>query len=89
MQKSTKISKNSVISASEIGQFQYCSVSWYLQKKGYKPDSDFIDKGLKKHQDLGRIIDKTNINVKKSNYLALAGYILLILAIIILFFEVI
>ena len=89
MQKTDQMSKNSVISASEIGQFQYCSVSWYLQKKGYKPDTAFMDLGLKKHQDLGKIIDKTNIKVKKSNYLALTGYILMALAIIVLLFEVI
>ncbi len=67
--------KNSVISASEIGQYEYCSVAWFLQKKGYKPESVFLEKGLEKHKELGSTINKTERNLKKSSIFAITGYL--------------
>lgn len=46
-----------ILKASEIAQFSYCSVAWYLQKKGYKPESPLLDRGLQKHIYLGDQID--------------------------------
>jgi len=78
-----------VINASEIGQFKYCSVAWYLQKIGHKPNSEFINQGILKHKKLGETIENTKIDLRKSNLLNLIGYILVIIAIFILFFEVV
>jgi hypothetical protein len=78
-----------VIRASEIGQYHYCSISWYLQKLGYKPKSQFLEIGSKKHEKLGNIIKHTQRNMIKSKILAAIGYLLLILIILILIFEVI
>lgn len=78
-----------VINASEIGEFQYCSISWFLKKQGYKPESDFIDQGIIKHKKLGETIDITRRNLKKSRLLNLLGFILLALGFFILVFEVI
>jgi hypothetical protein len=78
-----------VISASEIGQFCYCSISWYLQQCGYKPDSSNLEIGIKKHKDLGRLIETTTKNSKKSKFFAAIGYIILIIGILIIIFEVI
>jgi hypothetical protein len=64
-------------------------MSWYLQKCGYEPKSAFIDSGSKKHVELGRAIDKYEVNVKKSNKLKFVGYFLLFLAVIILLIEVV
>jgi hypothetical protein len=80
---------NSVISASEIGQYNYCSAAWYLQKMGYKPDSPFLEIGSQKHSDLGKIIDKTGHEKKKSNILMITGFILFVISIILLIIEVI
>lgn len=81
-------SNSKVINASEIGQFNYCSISWYLQKKGYKPESFHMDQGILEHKKLGETIDNTEKDLRKSKFFMIAGNILLIIAIIIFVFEV-
>jgi hypothetical protein len=55
-----------VLKASEIGQFIYCPVAWYLQRQGYKVESPVLDRGLEKHVDLGEQIDSITESEKKS-----------------------
>ena len=81
--------KNNVITASEIGQYEYCSNAWFLQKKGYKPESIYLKRGVDKHKELGNTINKTEKSLKKSNVFATIGYLLLGLAFLIILFEVI
>jgi len=88
-EKQRNLSKSDIISASEIGQYHYCSIAWHLQKSGYEPKSVLLEEGIKKHIQLGNIIDETEINIKKSRVFALIGYILLVIAIFIFLFEVI
>ncbi len=78
-----------VIKASEIGQYCYCSISWYLQKCGYKPKSPMLELGIKKHKDLGKIIESTQKSSKKSKIFTIAGYSFLIIGLLIILFEVI
>ena len=78
-----------VIKASEMGQYCYCSISWYLQKCGYKPKSPMLEIGIKKHKDLGKIIESTQKSSKKSKAFAIAGYSILIIGLLIFLFEVI
>ena len=73
-----KFNSNETISASEIGQFQYCSMSWYLQKCGFEPKSPFIEMGTRKHIELGKSIDKYETTLKKSNFLRFIGYMLIL-----------
>ena len=88
MKNEGKIDKNTVISASEIGQYCYCSVSWNLQRQGLKPDSEMLEIGKKKHDELGQLINKTQRKMIKSKILAIIGYILLFFSILIFIFEV-
>jgi len=88
-EKKSTFKSTDTINASEIGQFSFCSVSWYLQKCGYKPKSDFIDIGSKKHIDLGRAIDRYETNMKKSNFFKYFGYLLVFIGCLIFLFEVI
>ena len=83
-----KLDKNNVISASEIGQYCYCSISWYLQKQGFKPNSEFLDLGQEKHNELGRIIKNAERKMLKSRIIGVIGYIFLFFSILILIFEV-
>ena len=76
--------KDFIITASEIGQYNYCSVAWYLQKKGYEPNTPFLEIGTIKHRDLGTIIDKTYHEQKKSNMLVILGLVLYIISIILI-----
>ena len=87
--KQNRFKGTEIINASEIGQYHYCSMAWYLQKCGYEPKSPLLDVGIKKHTELGEIIDYTQINIKKSRVLAIVGYLLLIIAVLVVLFEVI
>lgn len=74
--------KKQMISASEIGQFHFCPISWYLQKQGFAPASSLLTKGKKTHQYLGSILVKTEKTKKKIVILRLIGFVLLLIAII-------
>ncbi len=86
--KKEDIRKSNVINASEIGQFHYCSISWYLQKLGYKPDSKVFIKGNMKHEKLGEAIDKSKDKKSLANIVLLIGILFLILSFLIMIFEV-
>ena len=87
--RQTSFKDTDIISASEIGQYHYCPIAWYLQKCGYEPKSPILDIGAKKHVELGRIMNHTQTNIRRSRSFAIAGYLLLILGILILLFGVI
>lgn len=76
------------ISASEIGQFHFCPISWYLQKQGFVPASSLLKRGKKTHQYLGSILLKTEKTKKRIILLRLLGLVFLFIAIIILVLEV-
>ena len=46
-------STSSIIRASDIGQYCFCSIAWYLQKMGHRPDSEAIKRGTQEHHKLG------------------------------------
>jgi len=75
-----------IISASEIGQFKYCSAAWHLKKMGYEPASPLLEVGTKKHDDLGRILEKTEKNSQKSNIFAVLGFVFLAITVLIIVF---
>jgi len=87
--KQTSFKGTDIISASEIGQYHYCSVGWYLQKCGYEPQSALLERGAQKHVELGKILDHTQKGLKRSRLLALAGYLLLIATAIVILVGVI
>lgn len=89
IKKQACLGESDIIKASEIGQYHYCSISWYLQKCGYKPKSLMLDIGIKRHMELGKTIDNTQLKIKKYKLLAITGYILLIFGFLIFLFEVI
>ena len=76
--------KSEIINASEIGQYFFCPVAWYLKRCGYRPKSYFIEKGNNKHKEIGKILYQTQLYSKKHRILDLLGYILIIIAIIII-----
>jgi len=81
--------KNDVICASEISQFEYCSIGWYLQRCGYSPDSPSLDAGKKTHVNLGRTIDSIQEEMKRSKRYSLVGYFLFFVACFFIIFKVI
>ncbi|MCX6666072.1 MAG: hypothetical protein NT038_08475 [Euryarchaeota archaeon] len=81
--------RNNVIRASEINQYTYCSVSWFLQKKGYEPQSPALETGKNTHKHLGVTIDSLEKEQHKSQRLSLIGYLLIAVIVIIILIEVI
>lgn len=88
MRNEIKSERNIVLSASEIGQYCYCSIAWFLQKQGFKPDLELLKIGEKKHNDLGNLIKEIEVKMVKLKILELIGYIVLFFSIILLTFEV-
>lgn len=78
-----------MLNASEIGQFRYCSVSWFLQRCGFKPESKSLELGEKKHFMLGETIDRVEESKNKISQLRTVAYILLFLGFLFFFFEVV
>ncbi|UCB58528.1 MAG: hypothetical protein JSV67_07975 [Thermoplasmatales archaeon] len=78
-----------IISASEIGQYYFCSNSWFLQKNGYIPISKKLDTGNRKHEELGIIIHILEKQMKKARLITLTAYVLFFISIIILLIGVI
>ncbi len=66
-------SRKPILKASEIGQFIYCPVAWYLQRQGYKVESPALDRGLEKHVDLGEQIDTITEGEKESRLFFYVG----------------
>ena len=87
--KQASLKRNDVINASEIGQYAYCSVAWFLQRCGHEPDSPLLEVGKKIHIDLGNTIDDIQVEMRRSRMFARIGYLLLIVAIIVFLFEVV
>jgi hypothetical protein len=89
MEKERKIRSSDVIRASEIGQYIYCSKSWYLQRCGYAPDSPMLEVGKKAHVDLGKTINSIQNEIGLSKRFAVIGYLFLLFAILVILYGVI
>ncbi len=76
-----------MINASELGQYNYCSIAWYLQRCGLEPKSEALDVGKRKHVKLGENIDKVERQENHSYLLKIVGYFLLFLGFLLIFFE--
>ena len=87
--KKNTLKKNLILTASGIGQYQFCSVSWYLQKCGYKPESSKLKIGKIKHKKLGKIIINNERKYKTSKILKYISYFLIILSFLLIISEVI
>jgi len=89
MGKTGKYQNNDVISASEISQYAYCSYSWFLQRRGYKAQSPFLEPGKKTHITLGEKIDGFQTRMWYARWYAILGFIALCIGFLFLLFEVI
>jgi hypothetical protein len=89
MGKQTSLKRSDIISASEIGQYIYCSIAWHLQRCGHEPISPLLEVGKKVHVDLGKMMDNIQDEIGSSRRFALIGYLFLIFAIIIIIYGVV
>lgn len=74
-----------IIKASEVAQFCYCSVAWYLQRKGYQPESPSLEFGIETHKNLGTQIETISKREKGSKWLQWLGVCALVFAFLSLF----
>jgi len=89
MKQEKPLNRNEIISASEIGQYTYCSISWYLYRCGYESISPSLEFGKKTHVYLGNTIDNIEYEIKNSRWFAVIGYLLLVAAIIFIIYGAI
>jgi len=47
------LSRSNIITASEIGQYAYCPVSWYLKRSGAPMESPGLVRGIAEHERAG------------------------------------
>ncbi|MFA5102952.1 MAG: hypothetical protein WC525_07325 [Candidatus Thermoplasmatota archaeon] len=83
------LKKTDVISASEIGQYSYCSTAWMLQRCGNEPESPSLASGKQIHTTLGDTIDGFEATIRSARWIAVLGSLVLCLAILLLLIEVI
>jgi|GEM_PF-576455 len=83
-----------LFSASEIGQFTFCSVSWSLKRQGYKGSSSkkLLKKkshGMKIHDAIGKRTHINRLLLRLSFYLLLSGIVLLFVFVVVNWFGLI
>ncbi|VVB70186.1 Uncharacterised protein [uncultured archaeon] len=79
--------KDDVITASEISQYAYCPVSWYLKRNGCPPDSSHMARGIHAHQEIGKGINRVQQQERRSKLLSLGEYSLLIMALLLIWWS--
>jgi hypothetical protein len=89
MGKRKVLKKTDVLSASEIGQYRYCSCAWLLQRCGYEPQSPFLEPGKQVHVALGNTIDRFETKMHYARWYAILGLVVLCVAFLLLLFGVI
>jgi hypothetical protein len=80
--------KTDVLSASEIGQYQYCSYAWFLHRCGYEPESPFLEPGKQAHVALGNTISGFDVKMRHARWCAILGLVVLCAAFLLLLFGV-
>jgi hypothetical protein len=80
--------KSDVLSASEIGQYVFCSCAWQLRRLGYEPESPFLEPGKDAHVALGEQMERFERTLRISRWCALIGVAVLCGALLLFFFGV-
>jgi len=81
--------KKDCITASEIAQFHFCPVSWYLRKQGFLPASTLLKKGKKIHHRVGYHLFKSAKIERRIIRLRFLGLVLLFISILVFILAVI
>lgn len=78
-----------VLSASEIGQYVFCSNAWRLRRMGYEPESPLLNQGTKAHVALGYTLDDFEVRIRLTHWYIVIGLVLVTIAFLLLFFGVV
>jgi len=83
-----KQGKSTLFTASEIGQYHFCPISWFLQKHGFTPASHLLQKGKTTHQHLESIVKKVDRKKQHTKIILLVTLFFFFLGILLYFIEV-
>jgi hypothetical protein len=89
MGKRVASKRSDVLSASEIGQYVFCSCAWQLRRLGYEPESPYLETGKHAHIALGEQIESLERTVRISRWSAGIGILVLSVALLLFFLGVI
>jgi hypothetical protein len=78
-----------ILSASEIGQYVFCSCAWQLRRLGYEPESPFLETGKYAHVALGEQIESLKRITRISRWCAGIGILILSVTMLLFFIGVI
>lgn len=84
----TFLDKKLSIRASEIGQYYFCSMAWYLQRRGIKPESPHILNGLEKHDAIDISLNKIEKREKQFRFLRWMAILIFFFALVVFILEV-
>jgi hypothetical protein len=79
-----RTNNSDVITASEIAQYAYCPISWYLKRSGSRPNTPGMVAGIREHAKVGAKIALVQRKEMDSRHFALLGFLALIIALLIL-----
>lgn len=79
-----RTNKSEVIAASEISQYVYCPVSWYLKRMGAPARSPYLERGIREHIGAGKRLSLLEKKDKSSRAFRLLEYSSLLFAILLL-----
>jgi len=89
MGKQSNSITNDVLSASEIGQYIYCSYAWQLRRMGYEPESPFLAQGTQAHVTLGDQLDDFEARLCSSRWYIVIGLVLICISLLLLLLGVV
>ena len=75
---------SNVITASEIAQYAYCPVSWYLKRSGCRPNTLGMVAGIEKHAKVGEKISLVQRKEIASRHFGWLGFLAFIAALLVL-----
>lgn len=75
--------KNNYISASELGDYTYCALSWRLGSEGYSREAsrEALEKGIRHHEAHGRTVHKAARRTRLGRMIFIIGIAAFIAAI--------
>ena len=73
-----------VITASEIAQYAYCPISWYLKRSGCQPNTPSMIAGIEKHAKVGEKISFVQRKETASRHFAWLGFLAFVAALLVL-----
>lgn len=74
--------RSEVIAASEISQYVYCPVSWYLKQAGAPPRSPNLARGIREHIGAGKRLSLLQKRENSSRIFRVLEYFSVLVAIL-------